>query len=51
MNKKHAKDLLAISNECPKCKNGKMEATYDAWTDGTELYYIKCSECGYEHED
>ena len=49
MKKKQAKDLLYLSNKCPKCKKGKMKIVEGIINVGN--YFLRCQDCGYEWDD
>ena len=55
MKKRQAKQLLKLSDTCPECKNGKMEVAEGMTNIGTYFlkcnYFLRCNECGYEHDD
>lgn len=51
MKKKHAQDLISLSDECPYCKNGKMKVDFDTWFDKSKVYYLRCNKCGETYDD
>jgi hypothetical protein len=51
MNKKHAEDLIALTNQCSECRKPSMEVACEKQFDGKKYYYLKCNKCGYTYED
>ena len=47
MRKTWAKDLLELSNKCPKC-GGRMKVVEGIINIGN--YFLRCKECGYEYD-
>ncbi len=49
MKKKQAKDLIFLSNECPKCNQNTMKVVEGVVNIGN--YFLRCKVCGYDYDD
>lgn len=49
MKLKECKDLLYLSDECPKCKT-KLDIECQKQFDGVKVYFLKCWKCGFEYD-
>lgn len=39
-----------MSDDCPRCKDGKMYVACQKWLDGENYYFLQCSNCDYSFE-
>ncbi len=49
MKKSQAQNLIKLSDECPKCKKGKMKVVEGFINIGN--WFLRCENCGFEWDD